>query len=193
MHMAAMPHCVGVDYAGILADTNLIKARWIREDLGRDMPAWQCDRTSCVPVIGAEPYEAIANVVYEKEWSMQASPVAGALDAVNALSMCGKLYVVSARLAHRMAFARKWLEQRDVARLVNGFLSFAGSDKKALCTQYGLQVLIDDDARHLEGLPPERIRPFLLKPGLQDELDVPAGVALCRTRDEVLSKIGLSP
>ncbi|MCZ6575694.1 MAG: hypothetical protein O6950_04475 [Gammaproteobacteria bacterium] len=191
--MAAMPHCVGVDYAGILADTNLIKARWIREDLGRDMPAWQCDRTSCVPVIGAEPYEAIANVVYEKEWSMQASPVAGTLDAVNALSMCGKLYVVSARLAHRIAFARKWLGQRGVARLVSGFLSFAGSDKKALCTQYGLQVLIDDDARHLEGLPPERIRPFLLKPGLQDELDVPAGVALCRTRDEVLSKIGLSP
>lgn len=188
-----MPHCVGVDYAGILADTNLIKARWIREDLGRDMPAWQCDRTSCVPVIGAEPYEAIANVVYEKEWSMQASPVAGALDAVNALSMCGKLYVVSARLAHRMAFARKWLGQRGVARLVSGFLSFAGSDKKALCTQYGLQAFIDDDARHLEGLPPERIMPILLKPGLQDELDVPAGVALCRTRDEVLSKIGLSP
>ncbi len=193
MHMAAMPHCVGVDYAGILADTNLIKARWIREDLGRDMPAWQCDRTSCVPVIGAEPYEAIANVVYEKEWSMQASPVAGALDAVNALSMCGKLYVVSARLAHRIAFARKWLGQRGVARLVSGFLSFAGSDKKALCTQYGLQALIDDDVHHLEGLPPERIMPILLKPGLQDELDVPAGVALCRTRDEVLSKIGLSP
>ncbi|MFB3088415.1 MAG: hypothetical protein ACE10E_08925 [Acidiferrobacterales bacterium] len=193
MHMAAMPHCVGVDYAGILADTNLIKARWIREDLGRDMPAWQCDRTSCVPVIGAEPYEAMANVVYEKEWPMQAPPVAGALDAVNALSMCGKLYVVSARLAHRIAFARKWLGQRGVARLVSGFLSFAGSDKKALCTQYGLQALIDDDVHHLEGLPPERIMPILLKPGLQDELDVPAGVALCRTRDEVLSKIGLSP
>lgn len=190
--MAAMPHCVGVDYDGILADTNLMKARWIREDFGRDMPAWQCDRSSRVPVIGAEHNEAMANVVYEKEWSMQASPVAGALDAVNALSMCGKVYVVSARLAHRMAFARKWLEQRGVARLVNGILSFAGSDKKALCTQYGLQVLSDDDARHLEDLRPERIRPFLLKPGLQDGLDMPAGVVLCRTWDEVLSKIGLS-
>ncbi len=145
-----------------------------------------------MPVIGAEPYEAMANVVYEKERSMQASPIAGALDAVNALSMCGKVYVVSARLAHRMAFARQWLAQRGVARLVNGFLSFAGSDKKALCTQYGLQALSDDDARHLEGLRPEQIMPILLKPGLQDQLDVPAGVALCRTRDEVLSKIGLS-
>ena len=187
-----MPHCFGVNYDGILADTNLMKARWIREQLGRDLPAWQCDRSSCVPIIGAEHYEALANVVYKKERSMQMPPVAGALDAVNALSMCGKVYVVSARLAHRMAFARKWLEQRGVARLVNGILSFAGSDKKALCTQYGLQVLSDDDARHLEGLRPERIRPFLLKPGLQDELDVPAGVALCRTWDEVLSKIGLS-
>ncbi len=190
--MAAMPHCFGIDYDGTLADTNLMKACWIREHLERDMPAWQCDRTRCAPIIGAEHDEAMANVVYEKEWSMQAPPVAGALDAVNALSMCGKVYVVSARLAHRMAFARKRLEQRGIARLVSGFLSPAGSDKEALCTQYGLQALIDDDARHLQGLPPERIMPIVLKPGLQDELDVPAGIALCRSWGEVLSKIGLS-
>jgi hypothetical protein len=192
MHMAAMPYCFGVDYDGTLADTNLMKARWIREHLGRDMPAWQCDRTSCVPIIGAERYEAMADAVYEKEWSMQAPPVAGALDAVNVLSTRGKVYVVSARLPHRMAFARKWLDQRGVARLVSGFLSSAGSDKETLCTQYSLQVLIDDDARHLEGLPPERIMPILLKPGLQGELDVPAGVVLCRSWGEVLSIIGLS-
>ncbi|MFQ5755257.1 MAG: hypothetical protein ACE5H7_04080 [Acidiferrobacterales bacterium] len=190
--MAAMSHCFGIDYDGTLADTSLMKARWIREHLGRDMPAWQCDRTSCVPIIGAEHYKAMANVVYEQEWSMQAPAVAGALDAVKALSTRGKVYVVSARLPHRMAFARKWLEQRGVVRLVSGFLSSAGSDKEALCMQYGLQVLIDDDARHLEGLPPERIMPILLKPGLQGELYVPAGVALCRSWGEVLSMIGLS-
>ncbi len=57
---------IGLDYDGIIADTNRVKARWIREHLGVEVEPWRCDRTRCVPIIGASAYESMGEVVYER-------------------------------------------------------------------------------------------------------------------------------
>lgn len=184
-----MPESFGIDYDGTIANTNLVKAKWIQDNLGQEVGPCQCDRTSCVPLIGAESYEAMSDVVYERDCSLAAPPVAGALDALRALGRRGKVYVISARLPHRIAFARTWLEWHRVGDTVSGFLSSAGRDKQTLCRKYGIQVLIDDDMRHLACLSRQNIRAILLKPGFNGELVAPAGVALCRSWDEVLTTL----
>lgn len=180
-------YCFGVDYDGTIADTNLMKVRWIREHLRREVDPWQCDRTNCVPLIGAESYESMANTVYERAWSLAAPPVAGALAGLQALRACGKVHVLTARLPHRLAFAREWLVRHGASEFGDALLSSAESDKLSVCQRHGINVLIDDDERHLLPLLQSGIRGILLKVGFSGTLSLPAGVQLCRAWSEVLA------
>ena len=180
-------YCFGVDYDGTIADTNLMKARWILEHLGKQIDPGQCDRTSCVPQIGAENYERMANVVYERAWSLDAPPVAGALVAMRALRALGKVHVLTARLPHRLAFAREWLEWQGVPEFGDALLSSADSDKLSVCQREGINVLVDDDERHLLPLLQSGVRGILLKVGFAGTLSLPVGVDICRAWPEVLA------
>ena len=181
--------CVfGVDYDGTIANTNVIKARWIWEQLQVELAPWQCDRTSCVALIGEQNYKRMCDAVYERELSERAPPVQGALDALKALSKLGKVYVVTARVPHRVTFAREWLVQHCVADCVSDYLSSSGTDKQTICGSHGVGVLIDDDERHLTSIS-GRVKRILLKPGLVGHLFVPDSVTLCRSWDEVLSSV----
>jgi hypothetical protein len=187
--MIAGPARIGIDYDGTLADTNMMKAGWIRENLGRDVDPRACDRTSCVPIIGAADYERMADAVYERDWSLRAPPVPGALDALRTLARRGKVYVITARLPHRVNFARRWLEMHGVSALVSALLSSAGTDKPTLCAQNAIRVLIDDDVRHLVPAVAQGLRAVLLKPGGDAPVVVPLGVEFCRSWTQVLAKL----
>lgn len=180
-------YCFGVDYDGTIADTNLMKVQWIREHLRREVDPWQCDRTNCVPLIGAESYESMANTVYERAWSLAAPPVAGAFAGLQALRERGKVYVLTARLPHRLVFAREWFERQGVPSLGDALLSSAESDKLSVCERHGINVLIDDDERHLLPLLRSGVRGILLKVGFGGALSLPADVQLCRAWSEVLA------
>jgi uncharacterized HAD superfamily protein len=184
-------HSFGIDYDGTIADTNRVKATWIRERLGREVDPQACDRTSCVPIIGADNYEDMATVVYEREWSLKAPPVVGALDGLRALHEHGQVYVLTARLPHRLAFAREWLEQHGVGEFAGALLSSADSDKLSVCKQHGIDVLVDDDERHLLPVVERGVQAILLKVDFNGDITLPAGVDLCRSWPEVLNKIGL--
>ncbi len=180
-------YCFGVDYDGTIADTNLMKSRWIREHLRKQIDPWRCDRTSCVPLIGAESYESMANTVYERTWSLAAPPVAGALAGLRALRGRGKVYVLTARLPHRLAFAREWFERQGAPELGDTLLSSAESDKLSMCQRHGINVLIDDDERHLLPLLQSGVRGILLKVGFGGTPSLPAGIQFCRAWSEVLA------
>ncbi len=189
--MTSRPYSFGIDYDGTIADTNRVKAAWIRERLGREVDPQACDRTSCVPIIGADSYEDMAAVVYEREWSLRAPPVAGAVAGLRALQEHGQVYVLTARLPHRLAFAREWLEQHGAGELADALLSSADSDKLSLCKQYSIGVLVDDDERHLIPLVGQGVQAILLKVRFTGDITPPAGVELCRSWPEVLNKIAL--
>lgn len=179
--------CFGVDYDGTIADTNLMKARWIREHLRKQIDPWQCDRTNCIPLIGVENYESMANTVYEQAWSLAAPPVADALAGLQALRARGKVYVLTARLPHRLAFAKEWLRRQGMPELGDTLLSSAESDKLSVCQRHGINVLIDDDERHLLPLVQSGIRGILLKAGFEGMLSPPSGIRFCRAWSEVLA------
>ena len=189
--MSECSYVFGVDYDGTIANTNALKSRWIREQLHREIDPWQCDRTSCVPLIGAQNYKQMCNAVYERELSERAPAVQGALAALEALSTVGQVYIVTARVPHRVTFAREWLVQHGVADCVSDYLSSSETDKQTICDTHGVDVLIDDDERHLTSSS-ERVKRILLKPGLVGQLSVPDSVTLCRSWDEVLSSVGAS-
>ncbi len=175
---------IGLDYDGIIADTNRVKARWIREHLGVEVEPWRCDRTRCVPIIGASAYESMGEVVYERRSSLAAPPVAGGLDAIRDLERAYRLYVVTARRDHRVEFARRWLELQGIAGCFEAVLSSAGSTKARICIDHEITALVDDDERHLGSL--TGVEPVLLKAGYTGSGEEFADLRALRSWPEVV-------
>ena len=85
---------IAVDYDGTIANTNAEAVKWIKTHMGRDVEAWQCDRTDCVSLIGKSPYEEMNDYVYERESTLAAVEVPGGANAFvpsQSLEMCSSL------------------------------------------------------------------------------------------------------
>jgi hypothetical protein len=177
-----------IDYDGTIAGTNFVKSRWIRENLGLDVPPHLCDHTDCAPLIGGEEvYGRLAAYAYSAEGSRLAPPVPGALEALKQIARAGPIIIMSHRLAEQVPYAREWLAARGVLGLVKDIVSSAGQRKVEFARRLGCRVLIDDDGRHLAGDAPDLVR-IHLRFGSDGPAAEHDGVWVCATWDEVLAR-----
>ena len=184
---------IGLDYDGTIADTGIAKTAWIREHLGLEIPPWSTDRTMCVPIIGAENYEHMGRVVYAPDASMLADEVPGAAAAIRSMAARHRLYIVTARNADQVAWARAWLAGRGLDECIDGYLSSAAraadgsrTTKAQLCHDYQIDILIDDDERHLRDSSLAGLRRILLKNGCDQPLPLSDGIELASSwRDAI--------
>lgn len=139
---------IAIDFDGTIADTNLVKARWIKENLGLDVPAASCDRTSCVPIIGTANYESMAQSVYGDSVTAITPPVPRAVKAIQLLARRATLLVVTNRCEANVRYAERWLAQQGVSRCIDAVISAAGTTKDRICVDSRLDILLDDDIRH---------------------------------------------
>jgi len=189
--MRGMADAFAVDLDGVIADTTAVKAAWISANLGLSLEPWQCDRSTCVPLIGEDAYRAMATALWEREATELVRPVAGVLEALALLARQGAVHVITARFPERLAYAERWLAAHGADRLVRSVISSAGTDKAARCAQVGARVLVDDDPRHLGDTNPHAPEGLLLKPGCRGAVPaVPAGATLCRSWSDVLAHLG---
>jgi len=182
---------IAIDYDGTIGDTNQEKVKWIEVNLGKVVSPWECSRTECVPIIGLEAYERMSDYVYERENTLQANEVPGALDALRTLSRKTLLHIVTARPEARIAYAREWLESKDALSYIEEIHTSKGSSKAAVCSAIGASIVIDDDARHLDvrhlrGVDVKGLFRVLLQNGREDEPDCGPGVRFCSTWQEVV-------
>jgi uncharacterized HAD superfamily protein len=184
---------IGIDYDGTIANTSEVKADWIREHVGIEVPPWRTDRTSCIPIIGLENYERMGQFIYEREGSLRARDIPGSLDAITELAKKSKIFIVTARKSHQVQWSKEWLRERGLDSLIHAYFSTAGDSpdgsepsKLQLCRDHDIDVLIDDDERHLEGSEMPHVRRILLKSGCTEMIRVPAGVELARSWPEAL-------
>jgi hypothetical protein len=141
---------VGIDFDGIIADTYALKAQWIKDHVGKDIPPWQCDRTSCVPLIGAKAYAEMGKYVYGSQATAQTRLVEGVAEVLKAVSALTCIYVITNRNAVQAQYAQQWLEEQGLAGSVQEIISSAGRDKVVVCVQKGVEWFMDDDMRHLK-------------------------------------------
>jgi len=176
----------GVDYDGTIADTNVMIAKWIKMKVGIEVPPWKCDRTRCVPIIGLEIYEEMSDVVYEKEWTLKAPPVEGALEGLKKLKSLGRVYIVTARPKRRIKWAESWLRHHGVLDQIDGFISAWNKSKRDLCREYSINILLDNDERHLTAIKDEDIVKVLIKNGGPKQLNVPRDLLYVTCWEEFL-------
>lgn len=182
-----------LDYDGVISDTNSIKASWIKERLGIDIPIYECDRTTCVPLIGEEQYNKMSEDVYGRELSLQAKPVLGVYEALETLTRHGPLYVITARKEDNLAFAHEWLKKNDLEHFIDQIISLDNNSKITIAENLSCKVLIDDDKRHLLSNPNTKILLILIKIGLKNfekRIKYNGRILLCTTwRDFVFKSL----
>jgi hypothetical protein len=180
---------LATDFDGTIADTNRAKAGWILSKLGMVVEPWQCDRTSCVPIIGAAAYEEMSDYVYERASTLETSEVPAASAALLRLSARAEIHVVTARPPRRMEFAREWFRQKGILHLIKEFHSSKDTSKEAICRKIGASVLIDDDLRHLEAVRLPGLRLILLQDGCNDATCSTGEVMIYRSWPEVVDAL----
>jgi len=173
---------LALDFDGTIADTNAMKSILIKEKLGRDIPAWQCDHTLCAPQIGEEAYHEISSIAYDRESTLATPPLPGVPELLPKLAQIAEIHLLTARPAVRLAFAKAWLENHQLDQYFHSFLSSHVANhtwrpKLDICLEKGFALLLEDDARHLE-LSPDGIARVLIKNGCSDEIEIPEDVTL---------------
>ncbi|MCI0514443.1 hypothetical protein L0128_14595 [candidate division KSB1 bacterium] len=169
---------LALDFDGTIVDTNLIKSVLIQERFGLEIPAWQCDRTLCEPQIGEAAYREIAGIVYERESTLRTPPLSQALDLIPSLAAEVELYLLTARPLQRLVYAEEWLEQYQIRSYFQQLLSShlverTWRPKLEICQAQGFDLLLDDDASHVETPEFPRITKVLLKDGCPASLEPP--------------------
>ena len=158
---------LAIDYDGIVANTNTIKSLWIRNNLGLKVPSWRCDRTQCVPLIGIDNYEQMSQVVYGRKASLDAKPVAGAVQSIQRLSKLFRLYIVTARSQEKKNWVHQWLGMNSLDPFLQEVESSVGKSKAEVITHIRAIALLDDDLRHLASLAEYNFLKFNLAPNLR--------------------------
>jgi len=159
---------LAIDYDGVVADTNALKAHWITAELGLRVPPWRCDRSQCVPIIGEEQYKAMIAMVYGKELSSQANPVAGVVRGIGALTAQGwQVIIVTARNADRIRWAKLWLKTHTLGKMIRDVISADGTTKGAIVERTQALAILDDDIRHLTNIRIPAVQRFHFAPGLR--------------------------
>ena len=151
---------------------------------------WRCDRTSCVPIIGAAAYEEMSDCVYERASTLGTSEVPGASAALLWLSARAELHVVTARPPRRMEFAREWFIQNGILHLVKEFHSSKETSQGGdLPDGRSFSSAVDDDLRHLESVRLDGLRRILLQDGCNDSTRSTGEVVVCRSWPEVVNAL----
>ena len=178
----------GLDYDGVIADTPSMKARWLKESRGIDIPPWKTDRTVCTKIIGMHLYEEMINDIYGMEWSLKAPPIKDAIESIIRLSKEGPVYVVTARTPERADYAKEYMEINGIIRYVTEIIPAGKETKQKICEEKGIDKLVDDDLRHLnvDGL--NNIQRILLKDGFNEQYfpGLPKGVEFAKNWKEIM-------
>jgi uncharacterized HAD superfamily protein len=141
-----------VDFDGVVADTNTRKAAWILTTLGSAISPDQCNRSACVPLIGVEAYNRLADWAYSPEATLTTTPVRGAAAALRSLSKSHRVVIVTARGETNRSAVETWLDSQQLRADVSSIESSAGTTKLAIARACRASWLLDDDIRHLVDL-----------------------------------------
>lgn len=143
---------IAIDLGGTIEDSWQSKRSWFASR-GFDLGRWPRSREEVIQLIGGRPelYEQMVAEVYNDENVLSHEPVEGVASALEALATEFKIIIVSSRIDLQRATTLEWLELHRLSPFIHDIaLLGADTNKLVWCLRAGVQVLIDDDIRHLE-------------------------------------------
>ncbi len=96
-------------------------------------------------------YDTMSKEVYNHQNTLQLQPLSNALRIITELRRHHNLFIVTARKDKGIGSARIWLSNYQEFSDIP-LLSMSEGNKLEICLKYRIELLIDDDMRHLTNL-----------------------------------------
>jgi hypothetical protein len=155
---------VGIDYHGVISDTNKVKSKLILEEFGYNIKAYNCDRTNCVQLIGKARYDRISNLAYNYENTQKVLPVTNIKVALKELRKHYSLVIITAQKPAFIPFGIEWLEEHNLKEYFTAMYSSYQTTKNSIVNKLNAICLIDDDEKNLKTVKKARFTGFHFHP-----------------------------
>lgn len=139
-----------LDFDGVIANTGQIKSQWIATELGIRVPPEHCARTQCIPRIGLNNYNRMAEYVYSRETSLLTKPMPGSISSIVQLSLQARLFIITARTEMHSRWMEEWLHLYEIHDKFEDIITTAVTGKTKIAIQLGASAIVDNDERHFE-------------------------------------------
>lgn len=173
---------IAIDFDGTIADTNSLKSKWVSVELGEVIPPYLCDRTSLVPIIGEANYEQMCQTVYSEASTARLVPIEGSYLALKEMSQQAQIHLFTAR-NESFPFALDWLARNRFSKYLHSGNGPMHGTKLQACLVLGINLLIDDDSRHLPPTSDSSVQGILFKYGAPSSYRL-GELEICRSWNE---------
>lgn len=184
----------GLDYDGVIADTNKIKSALIKELWKIEISPFLTDKTSIIKnkTLNPEQYESLIETAMGEKHSLLAQEVPGAREALKALSKKGKVHIITARTLERSKYAKEWLKKHELLDYITDFhCTDEGriSSKEKVCKELGINILVDDDEGQLTNINSKTLKLILFKDGATNKPKPQTNIKIARNWEEAIDLI----
>ncbi len=147
--------------SGIILDSNRVKQQWLLINLGLKLDLWQVNKTECEPLIGSETYERMRQEVFSRE-GILSHPVMDGVKEFFYRFRENEFYMLTVKTPKFIPYIISWLHQniKSFSIIPKVFTAY-DTTKARICEQEGIDIIIDDDIRHLREIPDSVKRIFL--------------------------------
>jgi hypothetical protein len=151
-----MDRLYGVDFDGTICDTASMKRDYILRETGASIQQWEANRTSLtrdLRLLSDAEYDRMLGFICSREGTMPAKPLPGAIQALEALSRVGSVYVITGRRGLWLSAAVEWMDENGADAHVEGYVSsrLRSRSKLEICGRMGVSHMVEDDPGILEG------------------------------------------
>lgn len=145
-----MKQKIGLDFDGVIANTNEVKIRLVEEMYGIKLPLYLAKEKLSVAsgIITSEQYSDAVNRLYNTDLTLDARPVSGACEVIQQLKKDYDVSIVTSRREKSVEIVRQWCENNGITEI-----QIIGTNLLPK-TQYlgGYYCFVDDDLDKLKPL-----------------------------------------
>lgn len=145
---------LGIDFDGVVSDTIAAMIAYAAEHDGVTLSPRECLPPDGPARLGAERYQGLIAETHGTPYALEMPPIAGAVEALAALAARHDVVIVTARGGSAFVHAGTWLERAGVRGVLHDVVSAHGTTKPAVARRLRLDVVLDDWAANLAGMPP---------------------------------------
>lgn len=137
---------IAVD-SGIILDSNRVKQQWLLENLDLEFGLWEVNKTELEPKIGPEIYERMRKEIFTRE-NILAHPIVEGFDEFFKRFENNEIYMLTVKTPNYIPYLIEWLHKKPFPYTPQ-ILTAYDTTKTDICKRHGIDIIIDDDIRHL--------------------------------------------
>ena len=146
---------IAFDFDGVIANTTIKKVKWFKKN---NIKIKCPDKTNVYTKLSKnltkeqidEIYKKMSENIFSKRVLEKTKPLKGAVRVIKKLSKNHDIYIITARPKEMFYEINCWLKKYKIDKNIRKIISSAGKEKQEICKENNINVLCDDDLRHVK-------------------------------------------